>query len=283
MMKEITGHQQKRTQREKQRKWVRMVPKLKRRAQSTSCAGLNEPWPQSTQTQLVKARQPPIFRTSTDPEIARSCGGEGWNSSSQRSLWSSPELPPSSQRNWSLRRSGSGPQKQRETETESNKCKHRSDQNTFKNHALCKTSHECLFLLGPHCWDDYAALANPNMNTSHSLSAVGAFLLPQTLIYRSLNSLSSCSAQLLLKLHKNHNSTLMNNVLQVNDLQSERRLCQTTSSEHIFHETLEMYQLMFYPTCSDLNKTSITVLLLHPWHTSLKNFKKKKTTSGSHF
>lgn len=115
MMKKITGHQQKRTQRERQSKWVYMVPKLKRRAQSTSCAGLNEPWPQSTQAPLVKARHPPIFRMLTDPEIARSCGGEGWNSSSQRSLWSSPELPRSSQRNWSLRRSGSGPQKQKAT------------------------------------------------------------------------------------------------------------------------------------------------------------------------
>lgn len=62
----------------------------------------------------VKAKEPLIFRTITDPENVRSFGGEGWNNSSQRSLWSSPELPLPSQRNWSLPQSESGTE--RETE-----------------------------------------------------------------------------------------------------------------------------------------------------------------------
>lgn len=56
---------------------------------------------------LVEAKEPLIFRTITDPENVRSYGGGGWNNSSQRSLWSSPVLPLSLQRNWSLPRSES--------------------------------------------------------------------------------------------------------------------------------------------------------------------------------
>ena len=61
---------------------------------------------------LVGAKEIVTLRTITDPENVRSSGGEGWNNSSQRSLWSSPERPRSSQRNWSLPRSESGTERE---------------------------------------------------------------------------------------------------------------------------------------------------------------------------
>lgn len=59
----------------------------------------------TTAVRLNKPRGPTrhmkILRRLTDPENARSCEGGGWSNSSQRSLWSSPEPPPSSRRSWS--------------------------------------------------------------------------------------------------------------------------------------------------------------------------------------
>lgn len=136
-----------------------------------------------TACDLVRAREIVILRTITDPENVRSFGGEDWNNSSQRSLWSSPEPPRSSQRNWSLPRSES----RTERETDFVVKDWSSSLNIVSiNMVHRKIIHECsslshvtitvllgqpaFFLLpSPFGWF-YAALLNPNINTSHPLT-----------------------------------------------------------------------------------------------------------------
>lgn len=65
--------------------------------------------------ELLESRGSSHLKDLTDLENVQSFEGEDWSSSSLRSRWSSPALPPSSRRNWSLLLSGSRTQKKKKT------------------------------------------------------------------------------------------------------------------------------------------------------------------------